>query len=173
MPKLFSFIRKYCIQIDYSKYSLDELLEAKKSIDKVKYAENFNALMIEFSRRETEINARKSEAKSAIAAKQVILKTTCTAERILGLFLFGLIFGFPVGFSIVPDTLDGSDVFFSLLLMSMSGGLLFHSFNSGWTFGGNCNLDITEDPIMFTVAQLIYAWLLGFSFIVFVLAVFL
>ena len=74
MPKLFSFIRKYCIKVDYSKYSLDELLEAKKSIDKVKYAENFNALMIEFSLRETEINARKSEAKSAIAAKQVILK---------------------------------------------------------------------------------------------------
>ncbi|WP_273049579.1 hypothetical protein [Pseudoalteromonas sp.] len=56
--------------------------------------------------------------------------------------------------------------------MSMSGGLLFHSFNSGWTYGGNDNLDIAEDPIMFTVAQLIYAWLFGFSSIAFILASF-
>jgi hypothetical protein len=54
----------------------------------------------------------------------------------------------------------------------MSGGLLFHSFNSGWTYGGNDNLDIAEDPIMFTVAQLIYAWLFGFSSIAFILASF-
>ena len=85
---------------------------------------------------------------------------------------FGLIFGAPIGAGVDPNTLTGSDIFISLLLITMFGGLLVHSFNNGWTFGGNNKFYIKEDPIMFTVVQLIYAWLLGLFSAVFVLAVF-
>ena len=172
MPKLFSFIRKYCIKVEYSKYSLDELLEAKKSIDKVKYAENFNALMTEFSQRENEINARNNKIQYKLIEKQIVLKTTCTTGRIISLFLFGLIFGFPMGLIMPHSNLDGSDVFASLIIMSMSGGLLFHSFYTGWTLGGNMKCTITDNITLYTLAQLIYAGLTGFSIAVFMLAVF-
>ncbi|TMO77931.1 hypothetical protein CWC16_16850 [Pseudoalteromonas sp. S3776] len=159
-------------RVDYSQYSLTELEEAINSIDKEKYVENYQALMNEYSKREKKLAVYNEQTESQLESCEQNIKTASEFERLLGICFFGLIFGAPIGAEVDPNTLTGSDIFFSLLLMSMFGGLLVHSFNNGWTLGGNIKFYIAEDPIMFTVAQLIYAWLLGFSSTIFVLAIF-
>ncbi|MCQ8888574.1 MULTISPECIES: hypothetical protein [Pseudoalteromonas] len=160
------------IRVDYSQYSLTELEEAIKSIDKQKYVGNYQALMNEYSKRENNLAAYNEQTESQLESSEPNIKTTSEFERLLGICFFGLIFGAPIGAGVDPNTLTGSDIFISLLLITMFGGLLVHSFNNGWTFGGNNKFYIKEDPIMFTVVQLIYAWLLGLFSAVFVLAVF-
>ena len=60
--------------IDYSKYSIDDLLDAKATIDKNSYPENYEALMNEFSIRNfsaEEYNKEQESNKIEFAAKRV------------------------------------------------------------------------------------------------------
>jgi len=57
--------------IDYSDYSLEELNEARNSINKVKYPENYKALLKEFDKRAPEIQAKKKLTQEKIKKSRV------------------------------------------------------------------------------------------------------
>jgi len=78
------------IRVDYSQYSLTELEEAIKSIDKQKYVGNYQALMNEYSKRENNLAAYNEQTESQLESSEPNIKTTSEFERLLGICFLGL-----------------------------------------------------------------------------------
>lgn len=85
----------FSIKIDYSQYSLEDLLDVKVNIDANRYPENFNALMFELSKRDKELEIFNSEIQEKEKIKKEISKLSCSSKRIVGVFLFSFIVSFP------------------------------------------------------------------------------
>ncbi|MBC8469163.1 MAG: hypothetical protein H8D56_06800 [Planctomycetes bacterium] len=85
--------------IDYSEYSLDELLDVKRHIDPEEAPENYQNLMTELKKREKEIISRKSlisekrKNKTEKRKKRLIffIKLLSWMQMVGGFILFGLI----------------------------------------------------------------------------------
>ncbi|MBA6399742.1 hypothetical protein [Colwellia sp. BRX10-4] len=146
------------IKIDYSQYTLEDLLDVKVNIDKDKYPENFAEIMCELSKRDHELEQFNNEIKEEAEVRKGIMKVSCSYKRVVGVFLFSFIGSLPVVLSTEPSILKGLDKFYSALILLMTGSPLLHSFRSGWTLSRHGIVTVTEDVFSFTIMQLFYGY---------------
>jgi len=146
------------IKIDYSQYSLEDLLDVKANLDKNKYPENFSKLMFELSKRDNELEKYNNEIQEKENVKKEISKVSCSYKRVTGVFLFSFIVSLPSVLSADPSTLKDLDKFYSTVMLLITGLPLLHSFKNGWTLSRNGIVSVTKDVFSFTLMQLFYGY---------------
>ena len=151
------------IKIDYSQYTLEDLLDVKVNIDKDKYPENFTALMCELLKREHELEQFNNKIKEEVKVKKEIVKVSCSYRRVVGIFLFSFIGSLPVVLSTEPSMLKGLDKFYSALILLITGLPLLHSIRNGWTLSRHGIVTVTEDVFSFTIMQLFYGYVFSLT----------
>ena len=150
-------IRNYPIKVDYSHYTLEELLDVKANIDIDKYPENFKALMAEFLKRENEFKHYNDAIEKEAEADKILQQISSSNKRIAGVFLFGLCVSLPLVLLNERSALSTINLFYSAVLLIMMGLPLLHSFRYGWTLARHDIVTVTDDVFSFTVMQLFYS----------------
>lgn len=147
-----------CININYSSYSIEELIEAKDKIDKQKYPNNYESLHSELSSRTTDL-----EIKNQVALKEKQEETItqiCSPFRVFCILVFGFIGSLYFALSSKFGQMEGVDKLLALFVMLMAGLPLLHSFLKGWTLGRHGVVTLTDDAFSYSIMQLFYSFVL-------------
>ena len=148
------------ISINYSSYSIGELLDAKDKIDRQKYPKNYESLLNELSSRATELETYNQVMLSEIEKQEDTITKACSPFRIVCILGFGFIGSLHFALSSQFGKMGVFDKFLALLMMFMAGLPLLHSFLKGWTLSRHGVVTITEDAFSYSIMQLFYSYVL-------------
>lgn len=152
--------REVSISINYSSYSIEELLDVKDKIDRQKHPKNYEALLNELSSRATELETYNQVVLIETQKQEGTTTKSCSPFRIVCILGVGFIGSLHFALSSQFGKMGGSDKFLALLMIFMAGLPLLHSFLKGWTLSRHGVVTITEDAFSYSIMQLFYSFVL-------------
>ena len=150
--------KESAISINYSSYSIEELLDAKVEIDREKFPSNYNSLLSELASRNTELEAHNLVLSIETQKREAVITKSCSPIRIIFILFIGFFASLYFALSSKFGQMEGGDKLLSLLIMLMAGLPLLHSFLKGWTLGLHGVVTLTNDAFSYSIMQLFYSF---------------
>ncbi|WP_299077410.1 hypothetical protein [uncultured Paraglaciecola sp.] len=166
--------------IDYSKFSLDELLDVKSNIDKALYSERYKALLSEISKREKQAQALSFDMSENKAITPTQLEQVnghqfnyfegeyrCTFKRVMVVNAIGLFFGGIVSLmSKEPSSASSLDFGLFALFECMTFACLVTTLYTGKSLSNSGIVNIKRHYIYVTISQIMWSYLFFLGLII-------